>query len=70
MCCLNFENITYKTLKKKLPKLGKVVETKQGKGKVIRLNPICSRFTVRLEGGTEAEIGPEDISKNNRQEKR
>ncbi len=69
MCCLTFENATYKALKKKLPKLGKFVETSRGKGKVIRLNPICSRFTVRLEDGSEAELDQDELPANNPQEK-
>ncbi len=63
MCCLTFENETYKALKKKFPKIGKTILTTKGKGKVIRHNAIRSRIAVRLEGGTEAEIDPEDIVK-------
>ncbi len=70
MCCLTFENETYKALKKDLPKIGRTVDTKQGQGKVIRLNPICSKVTVRYEGGTETEIALDDISTTNEQEKR
>ena len=65
MCCLTFENETYKALKKNLPKIGKTVETKNGKGKVVRLNPICSRLTVRLESGTETEMDLDEISTTN-----
>lgn len=65
MCCLTFENETYKALKKNLPKIGKTVETKKGKGKVVRLNPICSRLTVRLESGTETEMDLDEISTTN-----
>jgi cell fate regulator YaaT (PSP1 superfamily) len=69
MCCLTFEISVYRELKRCLPKLGKMIDTKKGRGKVIRLNPICSRFTVRYENGAEAEIGPDQLSKTNPQEK-
>ena len=55
MCCLTYEYTTYQNLKKKLPKIGKSVETIKGKGKVIRHNAICNRITVRLEDGLEVE---------------
>jgi cell fate regulator YaaT (PSP1 superfamily) len=61
MCCLNFENKTYQELKRHLPRIGKTIRTKQGKGKVIRHNTICSRIAVRLENGNEIEVGLRDI---------
>lgn len=68
MCCLTFENETYKLLKKDFPNLGKTINTKHGQGKVIRLNPICSRLTVRLESGAELEIPLNEISTTIEQE--
>ncbi len=62
MCCLTFENETYRLLKKNFPGLGKTIETKHGPGKVIRINPICSRLIVRLESGTEIEVKLEELS--------
>jgi cell fate regulator YaaT (PSP1 superfamily) len=61
MCCLTFENETYKALKKDFPKIGKIVTTPKGKGKVIRHNVICSRLTVKLEDNTECELKLRDI---------
>jgi len=61
MCCLKFEYETYKSLKKKFPKIGKKVNTSEGKGKVLRHNVSCNRLAVRLENGTELEIGLDDI---------
>ena len=66
MCCLTFENETYRKLKQGFPKIGKVVSTKNGLGKVIRHNVICSRLTVRLEAGGEAEVSLDDIIKDRR----
>lgn len=64
MCCLTFENDTYRQLKKGFPKIGKVVETRSGRGKVTRHNVICNRLTVKLEAGGETEIGLDDIITN------
>jgi cell fate regulator YaaT (PSP1 superfamily) len=61
MCCLTYENDTYQALKKRFPKIGKIIQTKEGKGKVIRHNTICSRIAVRLEGGGELELSIDEI---------
>lgn len=63
MCCLTYENNTYKHLKKEIPKIGKIIETPKGSGKVIRQNVIRSRVTVRLEDGPEYELEVKDIIK-------
>jgi cell fate regulator YaaT (PSP1 superfamily) len=60
MCCLTFENKTYKELKTKFPGLGKVVKTKDHKGKVIRLNYFKERICLRVEDG-EVEVGLDEI---------
>ena len=61
MCCLTYENSTYKHLKKSIPKTGKIIDTPKGQGKVIRQNVIRSMITVRLEDGTECEFNVSDI---------
>ena len=67
MCCLTFENETYQHLRKCFPKIGKTVTTKEGPGKVIRHNVICSRIAVRLEGGPEIEIPLDQLIDNKQQ---
>ena len=61
MCCLTYEFHTYQNLKENFPKLGTIVETNSGKGKIIRHNVINNRVTVRLENGIEAEKDLKDI---------
>ncbi len=61
MCCLTYENQIYQDLKKKLPKIGKTVSTVSGKAKVIRHNALSNRFTVRLDGGIEMEMGTDQL---------
>mgnify|MGYP001825422573 FL=1 len=62
MCCLTYEFETYKKLKKNLPRLGKIVETPSGKGKVIRHNAICNRIAVRLEDDLEVEFKVDQVN--------
>jgi cell fate regulator YaaT (PSP1 superfamily) len=61
MCCLTFEFETYRDLKQKFPKIGKMVQTTSGKGKVVRHNALAGRLTVRLTDGIEKEMGLQDI---------
>jgi cell fate regulator YaaT (PSP1 superfamily) len=63
MCCLIYENKTYQSLKKELPKIGKTVATAGGEGKVIRHNALCRRVTIRLDGGLEIETGIDQLNK-------
>ncbi len=56
MCCLTFENATYKALKTTLSKPGKRVETPNGPGKVIRQNVLKGSVAVKLDDGTEIEL--------------
>jgi cell fate regulator YaaT (PSP1 superfamily) len=61
MCCLTFEFETYQDLKQGLPRIGKTVTTRQGKGKVLRHNVIKGLLAVRLNDGPEIEIGTDDL---------
>ena len=63
MCCLTYEHATYQALKKKFPKIGKIVNTPQGKGKVIRHNVVCNRVAVLLQTGQEIETPLNTINK-------
>ncbi len=56
MCCLAYEFPTYVELKKSLPKIGKHVVTRSGKGKIIRQNVLDQTVTVELEEGGEITI--------------
>ncbi|SLM33272.1 conserved hypothetical protein [Desulfamplus magnetovallimortis] len=56
MCCLTFENETYRSLKSNLPKPGKKIETPMGAGKIIRQNILKESVVVKLDDGTEVEV--------------
>ena len=56
MCCLSYENKTYKELMKGLPKVGHEIKTENGKGKVVALNPLKRAATVELADGKRIEV--------------
>jgi cell fate regulator YaaT (PSP1 superfamily) len=71
MCCLTFENETYRGLRSDFPKIGRMVTTPKGRGKIVRHNVICNRVAVRLEEGQELEIELRDIQlESGRKDKR
>ena len=49
LCCLAYENDTYSELKKDLPKLGSVIETPMGSGKVSSVNVLKNTYSVDLK---------------------
>lgn len=56
MCCLSYEDHTYKELIKGLPKIGQEIKTEKGKGKVIALNPLKRTATVEIAEGKHVEM--------------
>lgn len=48
MCCLKYENDQYEEAKRELPDVGKLVETPNGRGKVIGLNMLERLIQVEL----------------------
>lgn len=62
MCCLTYEYETYREISASFPKIGKSVETPEGKGKVTRHNVMGNRVTVRLlSTGYETEFPVVDV---------
>ncbi len=61
MCCLTFENETYKSLKRDMPKLGKKINLKEGQGKVVRQNVLKETVTLRMEDNTEIDRHIRDL---------
>ncbi len=51
MCCLAFEHCIYQELIGQMPRKGSSVETPEGKGRVVDLNPLSYSVTVALEEG-------------------
>ncbi|MCM1370438.1 MAG: stage 0 sporulation protein [Clostridium sp.] len=49
LCCLSYENDNYTEYRKKLPKIGDIVKTKDGTGKVVELNIINQTYKVEID---------------------
>ena len=48
LCCLGYENEVYTELKKTLPKLGSIMETSDGMGKVVSIDVFNNTYDVDL----------------------
>ena len=55
MCCLKFEEDHYEATRKRMPKMGKEVETSDGFGTVVDLNVLKETVTVRINKGDGSE---------------
>lgn len=49
LCCLNYEDETYKDYRKLLPEIGSKVETEKGNGQVINVQILEKSYTVKLD---------------------
>lgn len=49
MCCLKYEDSCYSQCKKCLPKVGELVETENGKGKVISIDVLNKKYLVEIK---------------------
>lgn len=56
MCCLNYEEEQYREWLAKMPELGKIVKTKQGKGKVIDRNLPKQMVRILLDDKERTQI--------------
>lgn len=57
MCCLNYEQSTYEDIRKRLPKIGSIVETEEGIGEVVNNNTVKEIVKVKIKRGDEEIIG-------------
>ena len=54
MCCLKFEQASYEQLLRTTPKIGAVVQTKDGRGEVIDSNLLTGMLKIRLDRNPDA----------------
>lgn len=62
LCCLKYEDECYKECNKKMPKLGKKTETKEGTGKVISVEPLKQKYKVEIKDVGIVEV---DLNESN-----
>lgn len=55
-CCLNYENETYTALKKDMPKMGAIVNTNEGPGKVISIDIFKQKYKVEINKNNIVEM--------------
>lgn len=56
-CCLRFEADVYHDIRKRMPRVGTIIDTPQGPAKVIELHVIKERVTVLYDDGDEYRRG-------------
>ena len=61
MCCLAFEFDVYQDMRRDIPKCGKMINTAEGRGKIIRQNIFKGEIVVELESGKEITVNIEDL---------
>lgn len=61
LCCLRFENDLYHEMKKKLPNIGKMVNTPNGEAKIIGINALKETVTVRTATDAIVELPVADV---------
>lgn len=54
MCCLQYEQNAYEYLLKITPRMGSIVDTKEGRGVVVETNLISGKLKVRLDSDPDA----------------
>lgn len=62
LCCLKYENECYREYSKKLPKVGKKVETEFGEGKVISVDILKQKYRVNVKEHGIVEV---DLNESN-----
>lgn len=60
-CCLRYEYDTYEEYQRELPKVGKLVVTKQGKGKVLAQEILAQKLLVSFEDNRRLMIDAADV---------
>lgn len=60
-CCLRYEYDTYEEYRRELPKVGKVVVTKQGQGKVLAQEILAQKVLVSFEDNRRVMIDAADV---------
>jgi len=56
MCCLRYEHDFYKSMQRRLPSPGAVLEIEQGKARVLEVNAVSGVLTVEMEEGVQLHI--------------
>jgi len=61
-CCLAYENALYAELRQRMPRVGMLVQTPHGNGKITNINVLREQCMVRLDDGADVLVPLRDIS--------
>ncbi|HEY5561336.1 MAG TPA: stage 0 sporulation family protein [Clostridiaceae bacterium] len=56
MCCLNYEQDTYEDIRKRLPRVGSIVDSPRGRGEVVMNNIIKEMVRIKIHNKDEEEV--------------
>lgn len=62
LCCLRYENEHYREVRKRLPRVGKTIDTPLGSAKVVRVSVIRETAALLLQDGSIVELSQEQLS--------
>lgn len=62
MCCLGYESEQYRSMKEKMPKVGKRVDTTMGKATVVACNPLKETVLVEMDSEATMELPLSEVS--------
>src|SRR5690606_8535670 len=60
-CCLRYEYDTYKDYQRELPKVGKWVVTKEGKGRVLAQEILAQKLLINYEDNRRVMVDARDV---------
>lgn len=63
LCCLQYEDDCYKECRKKLPKVGSIIETETGTGKVLSVDPLNMKYKILNDKNEAVECEVNDSTK-------
>lgn len=50
LCCLSYEDEVYSCHRQELPKMGQMIKTPNGEGKVVSLDVLNKKYTIQIDG--------------------
>jgi cell fate regulator YaaT (PSP1 superfamily) len=62
LCCLAYEKDFYADMKRRLPRRGEIIDTPQGRGRVVQVNAIKEAVQVELENQVVVQVSVEELA--------
>ncbi len=62
LCCLSYEKEFYTEIRKRLPRMGEIVDTPRGRGRVVQVNAIKESVQIELDSQVTVEVTQEELA--------